>query len=243
MCTKEKLTEVELVEAKKILREKNCFAVFYSEEELLPYLRFYEGLIRPCMHNFIDPDDEDPKIRDRWNDFKEVNHKIAIRVQELRQEFKSNSVWIHGDQFVLAPYYIRSKEVSNKKANIGFYFHQAFPASAIFNQFYKRKDFLQSLLHSNLIGFHVFEYARNFLNSCQRTLGLQYELGSYNSLSVNYNKSQIQVRVSHIGLDESFLRQIMESQVFLKEERKCANQIRYETQDSAVKTLNRLNLS
>ena len=49
------------------------------------------------MHNFIDPDDEDPKIRDRWNDFKEVNHKIAIKVQELRQEFKSNSVWIHGD--------------------------------------------------------------------------------------------------------------------------------------------------
>ena len=84
VCTKEKLTEIELVEAKRVLREKNCFAVFYTEEELLPYLRFYEGLIRPCMHNFIDPDDEDPKIRDRWNDFKEVNHKIAIRVQELR---------------------------------------------------------------------------------------------------------------------------------------------------------------
>ena len=84
VCTKQKLTEIELVEAKKVLREKNCFAVFYTEEELLPFLRFYEGLIRPCMHNFIDPDDEDPKIRDKWSDFKEVNHKIAIRVQELR---------------------------------------------------------------------------------------------------------------------------------------------------------------
>ena len=125
---------------------------------------------------------------------------------------KSNIVWIHGDQFILLPYYIRRHELV--RANIGFYFHQAFPASAIFHTFHKRKEFLKSLLESNLIGFHVFEYARNFLNSCQRTLGLQYELGTLNTLSVNYNKRSIQVRVSHIGLDEDFVKKIMEGATF-----------------------------
>ena len=77
MCTKHKLNEKELTEAKKVLRDKNCYPVFYTEEELKPYLRFYEGLIRPCMHNFIDPDDQDFSIKDRWYDFKEVNLKVA----------------------------------------------------------------------------------------------------------------------------------------------------------------------
>ena len=189
VCTRYKLTEKELVAAKKALREKNCYGVFYTEEELRPFLEFYEGQIRPNMHNFIDPDDAELKINERWTDFKDVNFKIAQRVHELRTEFKSNTVWIHGDQFIILPLYIRNNEIL--KANIGFYFHQAFPASAIFHSFHHRNQILQSLLHSNLIGFHVFEYARNFLNCCRRTLGLQCELGTGNSLSVNYNKTSV----------------------------------------------------
>jgi len=64
---------------------------------------------------------------------------------------------------------------------------------------------LQSLLHSDLIGFHIWEYARNFINSCQRLLGLYYELGQGNALSVDYHKRSVQVRIQHIGLDESFV--------------------------------------
>ena len=55
--TKFKLTEKEFKEATKVLREKNCFAIFYTEDELKSYLMFYEGLIRPIMHNFSDLDD------------------------------------------------------------------------------------------------------------------------------------------------------------------------------------------
>ena len=71
--------------------------MFYTEEELKPYLRFYEGLVRPSMHNFIDPDDQDVTNIEKWSEFKEVNSKVAQRVHELRSEFKSNVVWIHGD--------------------------------------------------------------------------------------------------------------------------------------------------
>ena len=78
----------------------------------------------------------------------------------------------------------------------------------------------------------MFEYARNFLNSCQRTLGLQYELGTLNTLSVNYNKRSIQVRVSHIGLDEDFVKKIMEGATFQKEVKKVNGAIRYETSNN-----------
>lgn len=41
-------------------------------------------------------------------------------------------------------------------------------------------------------------------------LGLYYELGVGNTLSVNYNKRSVQVRIWHIGLDESFVEKIMD---------------------------------
>ena len=94
---------------------------------------------------------------------------------------------------MLVPQFIRQSE--KVKANIGFYFHQAFPASAIFQAFFKREELLQGLLHSDLIGFHIWEYARNLLNSCQRLLGLDYELGAGNTLSINYHKRSVQVRI------------------------------------------------
>lgn len=78
-------------------------------------------------------------------------------------------VWVHGDHLMLTPQYIRLKF---PEANIGFYFHSAFPASAIFRTFYYRKELLHSILQVDLVGFHLFEFARNFLNTCNRLLGL-----------------------------------------------------------------------
>ena len=136
----------------------------------------------------------------------------------------SQTIWIHGDQCMLVPYYIRQLE--KIKANIGFYFHQAFPASSVFQTFLKRDIILQSLLHSDLIGFHIYEYARNFINSCQRCLGLYYELGEGNTLSVNYHKRQVQVRIQHIGLDESLLQKIIADPRFEQARQKITNTVR-----------------
>ena len=164
VVTKHPMTTFEEEQANKILLEKNSYAVFFTEEQITPYLRFYEGLIRPNMHNFADPSDHVKQALNYWAEFKSINSRIAWRVQEVRRQVNSHTVWIHGDQNMLVPYYIRQSE--KVKANIGFYFHQAFPASAIFQAFYKREELLQSLLHSDLIGFHIWEYARNFINSC-----------------------------------------------------------------------------
>ena len=76
-----------------------------------------------------------------------------------------------------------------------------------------------------MIGFHIWEYARNFINSCQRLLGLYYELGVGNTLSVNYHKRSVQVRVQHIGLDESYLEKIMAGSKFDEARYKIVNTV------------------
>ena len=106
------------------------------------------------------------------------------------------------------------------EANIGFYFHSSFPASAIFYSFYRRKEILQSLLDSDVIGFHLFEYARNFLNTCHRLFGLETEFNVNGALSVMYHNRHVNVRVSHIGIDYKFIESIMKSSQFKKQVQK-----------------------
>ena len=47
-----------------------------------------------------------------------------------------------------------------------------------------RDELLRGMLNADLVGFHIFEYARHFLTCCKRLLGLDYEF------------QQVRVRVS-----------------------------------------------
>ena len=101
------MTSYEEDQASKILREKNCFPIFLTHEQIIPYLSFYEQVIRPNMHNFTDPSDHLKLAFNYWNEFKSINAKIAKRVLDVRQLVNSHTIWIHGDQNMLVPYYIR----------------------------------------------------------------------------------------------------------------------------------------
>lgn len=57
------------------------------------------------------------------------------------------------------------------------------------------------MLCFDLVGFHLFEYARHFLTSCKRLLGLSYECRPGGILSISYHGRSIMIRVGHIGID------------------------------------------
>ncbi|TFY80539.1 hypothetical protein EWM64_g3477 [Hericium alpestre] len=55
---------------------------------------------------------------------------------------------------------------------IGFFLHTPFPSSEIYRILPVRREILLGVLYSDLIGFHTYDYARHFLSSCTRILGL-----------------------------------------------------------------------
>ena len=57
------------------------------------------------------------------------------------------------------------------------------------------------MLCFDVVGFHLFEYARHFLTSCKRLLGLSYECRPGGILSISYHGRSIMIRVGHIGID------------------------------------------
>lgn len=106
-------------------------------------------------------------------------------------------VWIHDNYLLLVPTYVRKKDVT---ASIGFFMHSPFPSSDIYKMFPYRGEVLKSLLLCDLIGFHLFEYARNFYTSCRRIMGLNHEFKKGGFLGIDCFGRTVMLRINHIGI-------------------------------------------
>ncbi|GAA5986522.1 hypothetical protein JCM11641_005227 [Rhodosporidiobolus odoratus] len=56
---------------------------------------------------------------------------------------------------------------------IGFFLHTPFPSSEVFRTLPVRREILLGILNCDLVGFHTYDYARHFLSSVSRLLGLK----------------------------------------------------------------------
>ena len=165
------------------------------------------------MHNFLAISETQTTS---WLAYQHVNQRISQEIVKIKKRMpKIKVVWVHGDQLMLTPNYIRKGGFLD--ANIGFYFHSSFPASGVFMSFYHRKEFLHSLLQADLVGFHLYEFARNFINACKRLFKLQNSLTNKGIMSVAYLGRTVVIRVSHIGIDEEFIDYIMKSDSYRKQ--------------------------
>ena len=84
VSTETKLTEAEELQAREVLKEKKCFPVFLTLKEIQVFLIYYESLIKPKMHNFVDLKDDSKIIHDNWGAYVNINQKIAQKVIEVR---------------------------------------------------------------------------------------------------------------------------------------------------------------
>jgi len=97
---------------------------------------------------------------------------------------------------------------------VGIFFHQPFPSSGVFKMLRFRIDILKSLLCADLIGFHLFEHARNFMVCTHRLMGLDYEFRPGGYLGIKYHGKIVMVRVRHIGIEESLISNIMKEEKY-----------------------------
>ena len=60
---------------------------------------------------------------------------------------------------------------------------------------------MKSLLCCDVIGFHLFEYARNFFTACRKILELYTINKKGGFLGIEYNGRTILLNVNHIGIN------------------------------------------
>ncbi len=101
-----------------------------------------------------------------WRSYCQVNLLVAEEILKIAKD--DDIIWVHDFQLMLVPGIIKSKR---PKLRVGFFLHIPFPSSEIFRELPQRKEIMQSLIKSDLIGFHDLSYMNHFRSSLQRVLG------------------------------------------------------------------------
>jgi len=183
------LTAAEKTKIAKELKKYNCYPVHLTN---ILVQAFYEGYANdtlwPLFHYF----QESAQYREAyWSAYKTANELFNRAVgQHAKQDA---TVWIHDYHFLLLPALLRKRI---PQASIGFFLHIPFPSYEIFRLLPERRDILEGMLGADLLGFHIYDYARHFLSSCLRMLGVESSYGL-----VEYEGRTILTDAFPIGID------------------------------------------
>jgi trehalose 6-phosphate synthase/phosphatase len=133
------------------------------------YYGFSNGCLWPLFHYF-------PQYahfnRSEWQAYVEVNQAYCDKI--LEEARPDDRIWVHDYHLMLLPAMIRR---ALPGAAIGFFLHIPFPSYEVFRILPWRDEILEGLLGADLVGFHSFGYARHYLSSLLRLLGLEQDFG------------------------------------------------------------------
>ena len=103
-----------------------------------------------------------------WETFREVNRLFAEAACEEAAD--DAIIWVHDYNLWLVPAYIRKIKPNVK---IAFFHHTPFPAADVFNILPWREEILDSLLDSDIVGFHIPRYSENFAGVARSLRGAE----------------------------------------------------------------------
>ena len=125
-----------------------------SKEALWPTLHSF-----PWLYNYDAVD---------WETFREVNRLFAEAACEEAAD--DAIIWVHDYNLWLVPAFIRKIKPNVK---IAFFHHTPFPAADVFNILPWREEILDSLLDSDIVGFHIPRYSENFAGVARSLRGAE----------------------------------------------------------------------
>ncbi|KAI0324657.1 alpha,alpha-trehalose-phosphate synthase TPS1 subunit [Cubamyces sp. BRFM 1775] len=181
---------------RRLKEEYSCQAVYLDDDVAdRHYNGFSNSILWPLFHyhpgemNFED---------ENWLAYRQANMAFAEAI--MTQLSPGSMVWVQDYHLMLLPMLLRTlidgpqnvgdltaseverildgvncEEIPPPKFSdikIGFFLHTPFPSSEIYRILPVRREILLGILYSDLIGFHTYDYARHFLSSCTRILGL-----------------------------------------------------------------------
>ncbi|KAK0891429.1 Trehalose-6-P synthase/phosphatase complex synthase subunit [Friedmanniomyces endolithicus] len=204
----QELPEGEIARVRERLLNEFAAVPIFIEEDLADrhYNGFSNSILWPLLHYHPGEITFDESA---WDAYREANEIFA---REVAKDVRDNDlVWIHDYHLMLLPSMLREelKKLDNPPSNVklGFFLHTPFPSSEIYRILPVRNEILQGVLDCDLIGFHTYDYARHFLSSCARILGLPTTPNG-----VEYQGKMVAVGAFPIGIDPEKFHQGLEKE-------------------------------
>ena len=180
---------IERINITEKLKGENMHPVFLSQKEIKNY---YEGFsnetLWPIFHYFSQYSEYNETF---WDYYVKVNQKFCDEVIDFVEE--GDTLWIHDYQLLLLPEMVRNKFPN---LSIGFFLHIPFPSYEMFRLLPWRRELLNGMLGSDLVGFHTYDDMRHFLSSVSRLAGFGYSTGQ-----VNKPDRKVMVDAFPMGID------------------------------------------
>lgn len=155
---------------------------------------FYEGFSNSVLYPLFTyfPSFVEFKL-DYWNAYVEANKLMADKIISTYQE--GDIIWIHDYHFIPLAGLLR-KELPDAK--IGFFLHIPFPSMELLKLLphYAQNYLFDNLLEADLIGFHLWEYALNFIKTTQIILGAKQE-----NFNIIYKNRKTEIGAYPISID------------------------------------------
>ncbi|KAJ3677435.1 hypothetical protein LUZ60_003159 [Juncus effusus] len=171
------------------------------------YLGFCKQQLWPLFHYMLplSPDLGGRFDRGLWQAYVSVNKIFADKILEVINP-DEDFVWVHDYHLMVLPTFLRKRF---NRVKLGFFLHSPFPSSEIYKTLPVREEILRSLLNSDLIGFHTFDYARHFLSCCSRMLGLTYE-SKRGYIGLEYYGRTVSIKILPVGIHLGQLRSVLD---------------------------------
>lgn len=212
----------------KTLRKEGLVPIFMSNQEIED---FYEGFsnktIWPLFHYFKQYTEYNPNY---WKVYQNINQRFCDTILEYAKP--DDTIWVHDYQLMLLPQMLRKKLPS---ATIGFFLHIPFPSYELFRTLPWRKEIVEGLLGSDLIGFHTFDYVRHFISTSSKIIGHENRLGH-----VQYNSRIVDIDAFPMGIDYNKFSQSMFKPETIREVINLRNQL---GQHKLILSIDRLDYS
>jgi alpha,alpha-trehalose-phosphate synthase [UDP-forming] len=128
------------------------------------YYSFSNRILWPLFHNFIGLSHFNSA---HWKTYFKTNAYFAGEI--LEEANPSDIIWVQDYHLCLVPNFIRYQHPELKPY---FFLHTPFPPYDTFRVLPWRRPILEGLLGSEKIGFHVKNYADNFLDCVEKILNI-----------------------------------------------------------------------
>ncbi|MFQ5503402.1 MAG: trehalose-6-phosphate synthase, partial [Planctomycetota bacterium] len=152
------------------------------------YRGFSNSTLWPLYHDAV----RQPEFHRRWWwPYVDVNRRFAETVAKVTRP--GDLVWVHDYQLQLVPGFLRKLCPHTK---IGFFLHIPFPPTELFAQLPWRRQLLEGLLGSDLIGFQTRFGGQNFSRCARRFTDVH---GTHNQL--HWNGRRVRVEPFPISID------------------------------------------
>lgn len=154
-------SDQEQIQLAESLQKENMQPVFLTEEEIkLYYEGFSNETLWPTFHYF---NQYALYRKSYWKSYEQVNQKFCDAVIAVAQP--DDTIWVHDYQLMLLPLLTREKLPD---ISIGFFLHIPFPSYEVFRLLPWRKQLIEGVMGSDLIGFHTHDDMRHFLSAANR---------------------------------------------------------------------------